>query len=287
MLHIISSIIIYPLLLIFRYRRRVVDDNLARAFPDLPKKRRNKIARQFYSRFADQIVDTLRLLCVSDKAMRRRVEWVDLDIISGLIDQNRDVAVYFSHCFNWEWAPSVTLRFSPETTRKVRFCQVYRPLKSKFFDRVMLRIRSRFGSVSLPKSSTLRSLISFRRSGLLSVTGFMSDQHPGHGDPGHLTFFLGQPTRMISGTETLARKLSMAVVYWDIERTARGRYRITTRLITDRPESLPPGEITERYTRMLENTIRRDPPNWLWSHNRWKNPVDPSLVKNHNTSRLQ
>ena len=103
----------------------------------------------------------------------------------------------------------------------------------------------------------------------------MSDQHPSHGDPGHLTTLLGRPTLMISGTETLARKLDMAVIYWDMSRTSRGHYHITTRLIAEHPADMAPGEITETYTRMLETTIRRDPALWLWSHKRWKHPVTP------------
>jgi lauroyl/myristoyl acyltransferase len=27
----------------------------------------------------------------------------------------------------------------------------------------------------------------------------------------------------------------------------------------------------KRYVSQLENTIRHDPANWLWSHKRWKN----------------
>ncbi len=101
----------------------------------------------------------------------------------------------------------------------------------------------------------------------------MSDQHPSHGDPGHLTTLLGIPTLMITGTETLARKTGTAAVYWDMERTGRGRYRITTRLMAADAAATAPGELTEMYTRMLEDTIRRDPAQWLWSHKRWKHPV--------------
>ena len=58
-----------------------------------------------------------------------------------------------------------------------------------------------------------------------------------------------------------------------MEHTARGRYRITIRHIADHPAELPEGELTRQYTRLLEQTIRRDPAIWLWSHNRWKHPV--------------
>lgn len=268
----ISTCLIYPILILSGYRRKVVRLNIARSFPEKSRKERRRIERRFYRNFADSIVETVKLLHVSDKQMERRVVWEGLDLIQNCIDAGQSVAIYFSHCFNWEWAPSVTLHL--RTDRPVEFCQIYRPLRSAKFDALMLKLRSRFGSVSLPKATALRSLIKMRNEGVVSVTGFMSDQHPSQGDPGHRTSLLDHPTLMITGTETLAHKLDMAVMYWDIERTGRGHYKITTRLIADKPNEVPVGEITERYTRMLELTIRRDPSNWLWSHNRWKNPVD-------------
>ena len=35
-------------------------------------------------------------------------------------------------------------------------------------------------------------------------------------------------------------------------------------------EKLKPGEITERYARLVETQIRAAPPDWPWSHKRWK-----------------
>ena len=33
---------------------------------------------------------------------------------------------------------------------------------------------------------------------------------------------------------------------------------------------MPPDEITRRFFKMLEDTIRREPAYYLWTHNRWK-----------------
>ena len=35
-------------------------------------------------------------------------------------------------------------------------------------------------------------------------------------------------------------------------------------------ELLAPGELTERYARLVEEQIRAAPPDWPWSHKRWK-----------------
>ena len=55
-----------------------------------------------------------------------------------------------------------------------------------------------------------------------------------------------------------------------MSRPKRGYYTATYRLITRTPNELEPNEITRRFFQMLEQTIRREPAFWLWSHNRWK-----------------
>lgn len=258
---------------VVRYRRRVVRSNLEAAFPDKSQAERRDIERRFYHNFTDNFVETLKLLHITDDEMARRMEFVNTDIIDSLMDQGKSIVVYFGHFFNWEWAPSISLHTRHKPSDKVAFAQIYRPLRSEAFDGLMLGIRSRFGSESIDKKVALRRLLQYRREGRVSITGFMSDQHPSHGDPGLVTTFMEQPTAIITGTETLARRLGMALIYWDMERLGRGRYRITTRHIADDAASLPEGEATRRYAQMLETTIRRDPSIWLWSHKRWKHKV--------------
>ncbi len=40
--------------------------------------------------------------------------------------------------------------------------------------------------------------------------------------------------------------------------------------MTETPKETREGEITEMFAHKLEQTIRREPAYWLWSHKRWK-----------------
>ena len=270
-LYALADILFVLIYHVVRYRRKLVDRNLTASFPDMTGADRRATARRFYRNFADYVVETIKLLHISDREVERRFVFEGVDVIERHIAAGRSVVVYFSHCFNWEWAPSVTLHVA--NGADCSFGQIYRPLRNRAFDRLMLRVRGRFGSVSIPKATALRELIMKRRQGVCTVTGFMSDQKPSHGDPTVPLMFLNRPTAFISGTETLARKLGMAVVYWDLAHTARGHYRIVVRPIADNAADLPEHEVTRTYARMLQTTITRDPADWLWTHNRWKNPV--------------
>lgn len=271
-LYLLSDFIYFVLYYIIRYRKRVVDDNLRQCFPDMTAERRRAVSRLFYRNFADYIFETIKLFHISDREIKRRMVFENTEAIDRFVAQGRSVAVYFSHCGNWEWAPSITLHSHTDGVRTA-FCQVYRPLKNKAFDGLMLRLRSRFGSVSLPKSTVLRRLIALRRDGFVTVTGFMSDQKPSHGDPTLPLLFLGRPTAFITGTEELARRMKMAAVYWDMYKDSRGYYRIVTRVIADDVSETAPGDVTRVYASMLQQTIQRNPSIWLWTHKRWKIPV--------------
>lgn len=270
-LYLLSDIAFAIVYHIARYRREVVMGNLKSCFPDKTDKELRQIARQFYRNFCDTFVETVKLLHISDEEMSRRMQFDNIELIDTLLSHGRGIAVYFSHCGNWEWAPSVTLH--TEHRSGVEYCQVYRPLRNKAFDALMLTIRSRFGSLSFPKSTVLRELIQLRRRNILTVTGFMSDQKPSHNDHYVVTTFLGRPTAFIGGTETLARKLGLAAIYWDMEKTSRGHYRITCRLLDDGTYQTESGAVTRLYASMLEQTINRNPSIWLWTHKRWKTPI--------------
>ena len=202
------------------------------------------------------------------------MKFVGLEEVDKLFDNGRSIAMYFSHCGNWEWAPSITLWTKHKPSEKIVFAQVYRPLTNHWFDQYFLKLRSRFGSVSFDKKMVFRDLLKLRRDGIQSITGFMSDQKPSHGDVGHIMMFLNHPTAIITGTEMLARKLDMAVLYWDVDKPSRGHYVLTAKIITEHPGEMPMFSITDRYGRLLEETIRRNPSIWLWTHKRWKKKVE-------------
>ena len=147
-------------------------------------------------------------------------------------------------------------------------------MTDEWFDEYMLRLRSRFNSLSFKKKTVLRDLLMLRRREIPSITGFMSDQKPSKGDESHIVKFLNHPSAIITGTEQVARKLDMVVVYLDMHKIKRGHYMVDIKLICEDTSSMEPMAITDTYVSLLEETIKRNPSIWLWSHNRWKHKVE-------------
>lgn len=272
-LYLFSDMLFLLMFYVVRYRHHVVANNIAESFPEKSRQEQDKIVRQFYRHFCDYFFETIKLHHISDDEMRRRMTFDNVELIDRLLAEKRSIVVYFSHCGNWEWAPSVSLWSKLRPEQDAIFGHVYRPLSNAWFDRYFLHLRSRFNAHSYPKWTVLRDLIMLRKGGIPSITGFMSDQKPSHNDSHHVVRFLNHPTAMITGTEVLARKLDMAAVYMDMEKRSRGHYHITLRLIAEHPNEMPEMAITDEYTSMLENSIRRNPAIWLWTHKRWKYKV--------------
>lgn len=267
-LYALSDVLGFMLHHLIRYRRRIVDQNVAASFPEKSEAERRHIVRRFYRNCTDIFVETVKLLHISDDEMRRRVTFVGADKIDYYTAQGRSVAVYAAHFGNWEWLTSVTLW--ARHTDKIRFFQVYRPLRNHWFDRFYYNLRRRFHSCSIPKNSVLRELIAARHDGGCFVTGFISDQKPSHNDGQHHVLFLNQNTPFITGTEMLVRKMNAAVLCFEMHRTGRGHYRVDLLTIADEAKYCKDYEITDTFARLLEQAIRKEPDAWLWSHNRWR-----------------
>lgn len=67
-----------------------------------------------------------------------------------------------------------------------------------------------------------------------------------------------------------------------MRRISRGYYEIEFTEIASPLEfdSLPIGEITERFVRILDKSIQQFPADYLWSHRRWKHKrTEEDIVK--------
>lgn len=266
LLYFLSDLLFFPLYYVVGYRRKVVRYNMQNSFPDKDDREISRMERAFYHHFCDYIVETLKLQQISDKEIMRRVRFTGLEKLQKVEADRQSCLMLLGHYGNWEWVPSVTLWLKGDIT----FAQIYRPLKNEWFDQFFLHLRSRFGSVGIPKQDTLRAILTFKRSGRTSITGFMADQTPSPANIHHWVSFLNQDTPVLTGAEKIARKVGFPVFYFDVKKIKRGYYEVDILEISLDPEKTEEFEITDKYMTLMERTICRAPEYWLWTHNRWK-----------------
>ena len=248
------------------YRKAVVRKNLSRSFPGKSEAERRQIERKFYHWLCDYFVESIKLLSISEKELRRRFCITNSDEIERCFEDGQSAAAILGHYCNWEWLSCVGIDLP--ANRKMGL--IYHPLRNKYFDQLFIDLRRHMGGVPVPKQDILRYLIKYKREGIMSLFGYIADQGPKMGNIHLWLDFMHQDTPVFTGAERIMRKMNNAVFYVEMTRPKRGYYTCTYHLITREPAKLPEHEITRRFFQLLEQTIEKHPEYYLWSHNRWK-----------------
>jgi KDO2-lipid IV(A) lauroyltransferase len=246
------------------YRRKVVARNLKNSFPEKSDEELKSIEKKFYRHLADVFVETVYVTHMSVSEQKKRFTISNLELIYKLREEKRDVIAVLGHYNNWEWPtflPSALL---------YKTIIIYRPLQNKYFDRHLKNQRSKNGILLTPTSMIIREIISNKNNNINTLSVFLTDQTPAINEIKYWTTFLNQDTPIYTGTEKIASKYDMAIVYFDVQKIKRGHYNLNIELLLEHTAGLPESLITETHVRRLENTIREKPEYWLWSHRRWK-----------------
>ncbi len=264
LLYLLSDLVYYLLFYVAGYRRKVVLQNLRNSFPDKSEKEIRRIRNRFYRYFCDLFLETFKTLTISRKTMLKHctLDAGALQLFERLAAENRSIMVVMGHLGNWEWAGNT---FS--LCCRHQLYVIYHPLSNKYFNRLVYRMRTRFGTKLIPMKDTLRTMLNNRDE--LSATAFIADQAP---QPEHAYWmnFMNQDTPVFMGIEKIALKIRYPVVYVSIQRVKRGYYKLYAEEIHLPSAEQQPGKITELHTKKLEADIVRQPDAWLWTHRRWK-----------------
>lgn len=268
MLYLVSDGLYLIIYHIVRYRRKVVWKNLTTSFPEKSVQELRQTERQFYHWFCDYIFETFKLLSISNEKLLRHIEFRGVEQLEQRFDRNQNCAAILGHYCNWEWLSATGLAFHryPEAVMGL----IYHPLYSDAFDRLFIDIRSAHGGQCVPKKDILRHLVTMRREQKHYLFGYISDQAPRWHNIHLWLDFLSHDTPVFTGGERIMRKMDDAVFYVEMERPCRGKYICTFKLVTEHAAQESDNEVTFRFFKMLEETIRRQPAFYLWTHNRWK-----------------
>ena len=241
--------------------------NLTSSFPDKSEKEINEIAKQFYAWFCDYIVESIKLLSMSEKEAKKRMRFEGSELILSSIDSGHSFSLYLGHYCNWEWITTLPITMG----NIVQFAQIYHPLENEVMNRLFLHLRGRFGSVSIEMEKSFRTIVSWYKEKKLNGVGYIADQVPGYQSIHCWIPFLNHPdTPVFTGGERITRITESHPFYGYITRPKRGYYVCKFIPIEVDKDSKEKYLITKGYFKLLEQNINDAPQYWLWSHNRWK-----------------
>ncbi len=260
-MYLLSDGISFLLYYIIRYRRKVVKSNLFIAFPEKTEAERKKTEREFYTNFTDNWIEFVKLFSISKKELNKRFTG-DYKLLNELHFAGHNVQVNLGHYFNWEYA---NVAYGMNVISP--FIVVYKPISDKVIDRIFYKVRTRFGSQMVSAKNYRQDFAPFAKKRFTLVLVADQSEFP---EKAYWAPFFGKQATFVKGPERTAVTNLASVTMATIKKIKRGYYHSDLVLLTTDPGSLSKGEITKQMVAFIENSIREQPANYLWSHRKWK-----------------
>ena len=266
-LHLFSSFAAFIMYSVIGYRKEVVMSNLLIAFPEKTEKERKKIARQFYLNFTDSFIESIKMLSISKRELERRAQ-TDLQAVHELLAEGKSINLMAAHQFNWELGNLIC-----SLQLNASFIGVYQPIASKALNRVYLKSRQRFGTILISTREFKNKMHQYYDQQY--VLALAADQNPTNRTTAYWLHYFGRPVPFITGPAKGAVKNGAGVVFLSFQKVKRGHYFFKAHLITKNGSLHTPEELTMKYRDIVEETVRQNPSNYLWSHRRWRHNWRP------------
>lgn len=250
-----------------RKRRRVVEENLRLAFPELSEQERKRLARR-------NLIATGIALAEHLAAWFRPRLPPGLARIEGLerlVESRAPVLLVCAHFLPLELAVRILAEASG-----TRFHLLVRPYRRPCLERLVAEGRARYAASVIAKDE-VRALL--RALGRGPAVVYAPDQRAGR--RGARLPFFGVPTSTHTATARLAAAAGAQVALFSFRRGEDGRYLL--HLETPEWPLANPAAFTQRYLAWLETKIRAAPDQYLWAHRRFRDagggPYSPAALR--------
>jgi KDO2-lipid IV(A) lauroyltransferase len=255
--------------------RRVGMRNLALAFPEKTSSERRKIVRKVFTSLGRQFAEVCLFPKYTSENVSRTVAYDGYENFDRASQRGKGVLFLTGHIGGWELSAfSHSLYGHP-----LHF--VMRPLDNPYLDSLVRRYRTMHGNTPILKHDPARELLRAMRAG--ATVGILMDTNMTPPEGVFVDFF-GIPACTASGLARIALRTDAAVVpgftVWDpVLRKYRLRFEPPVPLIRTGDNETDIIANTAKFTKVIEDVVRRYPDQWLWVHRRWKTrpPGHPPL----------
>jgi KDO2-lipid IV(A) lauroyltransferase len=245
------------------YRKKVVKENLTRAFPLKTKEEIHKIRKDFYHHMCDMFLEMVKTLNLSKEELKERYKIVNIEVLQEIV-KDKSVLIVCSHYANWEWNVSINNYVN------AKGYAVYQKIGNSYFDDLIKKIRAKWNTTLITQQETVKTVYRNVQNEIISAYGMVSDQSPQVKRAQYWSEFMGVKVPIFNGPESMARKLDLAVVFLKVSKVKRGYYKAEFITITTTAKQTNKHEITDRFLRLTEQQILEQPEYYLWTHKRWK-----------------
>ena len=238
--------------------KSIIEKNLTNFNSNLTNEQRKNIISSMWENYGITFIEYIFLSLFKEK--NDLVEVTRSDILKK-ISSNKPVIFVSGHFSNFE------LMSMEITKRKVKLATIYRPLNNFFLNPLMEYIRKKYVCKNQIKKGIggVKESIQYIKAGY--SIALMIDQRVSEGE--RLNFF-NQPALTTTLPAQLALKFELPIIPVFIERRQNGTYKIEffDEIISKNFKNKI--VLTQKLNSILEEMIKKNPNEWIWTHNRWK-----------------
>ncbi|PQO44348.1 lysophospholipid acyltransferase family protein [Blastopirellula marina] len=250
---------------VLKVRAKLLDSNLQHAFPELSAAERKKLARRTWRHLLLMVCEIAHApRKIHDTNWRDYVDLTNAEQQIRCLLEDRPVVILLGHFGNFELMGYVAgvLGFPTYT--------VARPLDNKFLHDFVQRFRGATGQFILPKQGSAPVIEKLLQTG--GTLGLLCDQNAG--PKGCWVEFMGRPASCHKAISLFSMTSGAPLVVSYFRRTGRPmHFEMGVEAIYDpatAEKQLGVKELAMWYNSHLETMIRRDPEQYWWIHNRWR-----------------
>ena len=259
------------LLRVCKFRVKVAEENVGRAFPEFSPAEKEFFLRRAYQELGITFLEILRTFYKFDRFVERLSDVEGQQHLEEALAKGKGVFVMTAHLGNWEvlTASGPVLFGTPVT-------MVTKQLKPNWLHRAAVTTRELLGVKMACEPRTMQGIM--RALKKKEIVGFVMDQFTGAPVGARVPFF-GVPVGSHTALATLALRTGAPVVPAISVRKPNGRYLIRfdpafeTIDTGDQEQSIL--QNTAAYVARTEEWVREFPAQWMWIHRRWKGDLSP------------
>tara|TARA_B100002052_G_scaffold152920_1_gene139408 strand:- start:193 stop:1053 length:861 start_codon:yes stop_codon:yes gene_type:complete len=245
---------------IFR-SKNIIKKNLQIAMNNINNQEINKTSKLMWNNYGRVFAEYMFIKDFRFNRLSSNIQVEGQDILENLKKNNKSAVFISGHFANFE------LMAMQIEKSGLDLCAIYRPLNNIFINKIMERIRKRYICKNQIKKGIggVKNLISFTKKNY--SIALMIDQRVSEGT---LSNFFKKKAYTTTIPAQLVKKFNMPIIPVHIERfnDLNFKIKICKPLYFEKNSSIQ--HITDELNLVLQEMIKLNPYQWIWSHNRWK-----------------
>ena len=250
---------------ILRIRRRLVLENLERAFPHLDLKDRIVLGRKSLKHFGRTVIEFSYFSKLNQQNIDDFFEFEGIDKLHSALSENKGVCILTCHLGAGDLATAGLSLLG------FKIFLISKEFKVKWLNNWWFGLREKMGTQFIkPRNSSFEILRALKSN---SVVIFVQDQFMGP-PIGAKTKFFGIETGTALGLSVIVNKVKSPILPVYTYRMPNGKHKVVveSQISWEDKESKDKTLVymTQKFNDTIEKHVKLHPDQWMWIHRRWK-----------------